>query len=170
MHQPSQPLDRVEMWAVGRNDMQFDPAVRSCQPGCHQFRVMVSGIVQISMNVAHAWVNRLGRHQQHDRAQGIHSLHIFHDGLTGFQVDGAVDVQPVPSAALFHRDRRILRSSATNRAHGVGRMRRIDEDHRFISGELVHAGLVLLDETGLLHRIQLAGYRFRLAVFHAKPV
>ena len=27
MHQPPQPLDRVEMWAVGRNEMQFDPAV-----------------------------------------------------------------------------------------------------------------------------------------------
>ena len=53
MHQTTQPLDRVAMWAVDRDEMEFDPAGWPCQPSLHQFRVMVSGIVQINVNTRH---------------------------------------------------------------------------------------------------------------------
>ena len=134
VHQPPQTFDRVEVRTVSWDEMQPDPAARPRQPRLHQFRVMVSGIVQEHVDQPHAWIHRLDRHQQHDGAQGIHRQHILHDGLTGLKVNRAMDVQTVPPAALFHRDRHLFRRPAADRPYSVGWMHRIDEDHRFIGG------------------------------------
>jgi hypothetical protein len=87
-------IDMVAAWAVDRR-----------QPSLNQFRVMVSGIVQEDVDKPHARIHRLDRHQQQDRAQGIHRQHIFHDGLAGLKIDCTMDVEAVPSVAMFHRDR-----------------------------------------------------------------
>src|SRR3954451_7365926 len=91
------------MWTVRRNEMQLYAAAGLRQPCLHQFRVMVPGIIKKDMNEPHARIHRLGRRQQRDRTDGIHRRHIVHDGLTGLEIDHAMDVQPVPPAALFNR-------------------------------------------------------------------
>ena len=58
-----------------------------------------------------------------------------HDGLAVLEdQDRAMDIQAVPPAALFHRDRHLFRRPATDGTNRVGRMHRIREDHRFIGG------------------------------------
>jgi hypothetical protein len=49
-------------------------------------------------------------------------------------------------------------------------MHGIREDHRFVSLDPVHQGLVGLDERRLFRRIQLAGDGFWLAVLHVQPM
>jgi hypothetical protein len=82
----------------------------------------------------HARIHRLDCHQQHDCTQGIHRQHILHDGLTGLEIDRAMDVQTVPPAALFHRDRQLFRRPASNRPNRMGWMRGINKNHRLIGG------------------------------------
>src|ERR1700677_4768136 len=77
--------------------MQLDPAFRPGQPGLHQFRVVVSGIIQEEdVDKAYARIPGLNRHQQHDGADGVHRLDVVHDGLAGLEINRAVDVQTVP--------------------------------------------------------------------------
>ena len=53
----------------------------------------------------------------------------------GLKIHRAMDVQAVPPAAQFHRDRHPFRRPATDaRTNRVGWMHRIHEDHRFIGG------------------------------------
>ena len=65
-----------------------------------------------------------------------------------------MNVQTVPSAALFHRDRHFFWRPATDGPNRVGWMRTISEDYRFIGG--VHQGLIPIDECRLFPRVQLA--------------
>ena len=125
------------MRTVRRNEVPFDPPARQRQPRLHQFRVMVSGIIQKNMDPSHARIHHLDRHQPPDCAEGIDRQHIFHDGLAGLQVDRAMDIEAVPPAALFHCDRQLFRRPATNRPHRVSGMHRVSEDHRLIGGKLV---------------------------------
>ena len=122
------------MRAIGRNETKPDPAAGPRQPGLNQFRVVVSGVIQKDVNEPHAGIHGLDRRQQHDRAQGIHRQNIFHDGLTRFQVDGAVNVQAIPPTALFHRYGHVFRRPAANRTDRVGWMHRVREDRRLVSG------------------------------------
>src|SRR3954452_12100115 len=46
VHQPPKTLDRVQMRAVGRNEMEPDPPARQGQPVLNRPGVMVAGIVQ----------------------------------------------------------------------------------------------------------------------------
>ena len=60
-----------------------------------------------------------------------------------------MNVETVPPAALFHRDRHRFRRPATNRPYRMGWMHRIRKDHRFIAGkvvELVENAVELDDE------------------------
>jgi len=135
------------MRAVGGDEVQFDPASRTRQPGLDQFRVMVSGIIQSAfgqreltrpnavqkdVDCPDAGILCLDRHQQHDRTQGVDRQHIFHDGLTGLKVDGAMNIQTMTSTALFDSDGRLFRRPAAHRPYSMGRMHRIREDHDLI--------------------------------------
>jgi group II intron reverse transcriptase/maturase len=147
---------------------RLDPAAGHRQPSLHQFRVMVAGIIKEDVDEPHARIHRLDRRQQHDRAESVHRQHIFHNGLAGFEVDRAMDVQTVSSAALFDRNGNVFRSPAPNGPHRVGRMHGISD--RFIGVHPVQQGLVSLDEGRLFRRVQLAGDGFRLAVLHLQPM
>jgi hypothetical protein len=96
-----------------------------------------------------ARILRLDRHQQHDRTQGVDRQHIFHDGLTGLKVDGAMNIQTVPPTALFDSDGRLFRRPTANGPYlcvslasakltetrdCMGRMHRIREDHDLVGG------------------------------------
>jgi hypothetical protein len=122
------------VWAVGRDELRFDPAAGPRQQLLDQFCAKVSGIVQKDVDQSHAWIHRLDRHRQHGRTQCVHHQHILHDGLAGLQIDRAVDVQLILSAALFHRDQHLFRCPAPDRLNCAGGMRGINKNHRFIGG------------------------------------
>jgi hypothetical protein len=87
------------MRAVGGDEVQFDPTSRPRQ----------QGLGPISHDGTGHYSKRRGgldRDQQHDRTQGVDRQNIFHDGLTGFEVDGAMKIQTVPPTALFDSDGR----------------------------------------------------------------
>src|SRR6202030_4175595 len=63
VHQAPKPLDRIQMRAIGGNEVEVYPALRSCQPSLHQFGVVVAGIVQKQMDQPLAWIHRLDRDQ-----------------------------------------------------------------------------------------------------------
>ena len=92
--------------------------------------------------------HRLDRHQQHDRAHGVHRQHVAHGGLAGLEVDRAVNVQAVLTTALAPLPPAL--SSVPNSRPGApawGRMHRITgNDHHFIGGKLVQQAFILLDE------------------------
>ena len=96
--------------------------------------------------------------------------HIEHACLPVLQVDGAMDVQPLPPAALPDRDRNILRRPAADRAHRMRRMHRVSKQDRLVGLQLVEQRFILLNESRLLLRVQLARDRLRFAVFHAESV
>src|SRR5215468_3312007 len=97
------------MRAVGGDKMQLDAAPGLGQPPLYELGVMISSVVQEYMDQPLTRIHRLDRHQQHDRAEGIHRHHLQHPGVAGLQIDRAVDVQPIPPAGLRDRDRHRLR-------------------------------------------------------------
>lgn len=46
MHHPPEPFDRVEMGAIGRDEVQRDPMAVARQPFAHEVGVMVTGVVK----------------------------------------------------------------------------------------------------------------------------
>ena len=46
VHDAPEPLDRIEMRAIARNEMQPDPAIRPRQPFLHQLGVMIARVVE----------------------------------------------------------------------------------------------------------------------------
>ena len=88
MHQSPQALDRMKVRAVTRNVMNPDLAPRSCQPFLNEQGMVVLG--------------------ECDRAQGINRRRFDHAGCTRFQIDGAVNVEPLPPAGLFKRNLCVL--------------------------------------------------------------
>ncbi len=115
--------------------MELDPAPRPRQPLLHEPRMVVAGIVEKDVDQAFAGIHQHDRHQQRDRAQGIDRRHVDHAGGAGFQVDGAVNVEPLPAAGLFNRDFGVLRRPAAGRPRLVRRMHGIGEQHGFIIAE-----------------------------------
>lgn len=98
VHQPPEALDRVEMRAVGGDETQLDPALRPVQPSLHQPRMMATGIVHEQVDQPLVWIHRLDRDQQHDGVGRIHRCRLQHAGLTGLQVNGAVNLQALTAA------------------------------------------------------------------------
>jgi hypothetical protein len=59
VHDAPEPLDRIEMRAIGRNEMQLDPAAGPRQPFRHQFGVMIARIVEKDMEERHQRIDFL---------------------------------------------------------------------------------------------------------------
>ena len=95
---------------------------------------------------------------------------VWHDGLAGFKIDRAVDIQTVPPTTLLYRKGHLFGRPAANRPDRVGGMHRVGEDHRFIGEDPVHQSVVFLDKRRLLRRVELAGDRGGLAMFHAQTM
>src|SRR5271165_503880 len=95
VHHLPKPFDRVEMRAVGRHEMQDDAPPRLLHPILDDFGVVVAGVVEEDVDAAHRRIGALQRFKQSDRARRVDGLNIHDAGLSGLQVDGAVQVQPV---------------------------------------------------------------------------
>src|SRR5271166_4340914 len=158
------------MGAIGRNEVELDPAPRPCQPSLHQLGVVVAGIVHKQMDQPLARIHRLDRPQQHDHADCIHRRRLDHTGLAGFEINRTVNVQTLPAAGLRHRKLRVFRRPAPHRPHGMRRMHRIAEQDRFIITDVFQQVIVTLDKSSLLVGVQLGRHRFRLAMLHLQPM
>jgi hypothetical protein len=100
--------------------VQFDQAARLRQPRLHQFRVMVSGIVQEDV------IERMPGYIASELAAFTTSTSSTRV-LPTIKIDGDVDVQ-FPPAALRDRHRDVLRcpaaDSSRSRARGIRTLRR----------------------------------------------
>jgi hypothetical protein len=90
-----------EMRAIGRDEMQFDPAPGS---GKHQLGVMIARVVKKDMDVRQHRKERLDRFQESDRRVGVDGYDLDHPGLPGREVDRAVNIDPLAPARLFDSD------------------------------------------------------------------
>ena len=63
VHEAPQPLDRIEMRAIGRDEMQLDPAPGSSKPFLHQPGVMIARVVKKDMDERQQRIERLNRFQ-----------------------------------------------------------------------------------------------------------
>ena len=88
--------------------------------------------------------------------------------LAGFQIDGAVDIEPVTARRLLHREGDVLASPAAGRPHLMGRMNRIDEGDGLIDAHRVEQVLVFVDEGLLFGVVEAARHGLRLAIVEAQ--
>ena len=50
VHDAPEPLNRVQMRAIGRDEMQLDPTIGDSEPLAHKLGVMIAGIVEEDMD------------------------------------------------------------------------------------------------------------------------
>ena len=98
---------------------------------------MVSGIVDKQMDFSLLRIQRLNRRQERNRADGINGQNLQHAASARFQINRAVDIEPVASAVLLDDKRRFFRSPTADRAHAMRRMHRVAKQHRFIIRQAV---------------------------------
>src|SRR5258708_23219300 len=89
------------MRAIGRNEMQLDPAPRSSKPFLHQSGVVIARVVKKDMDEHQQRIERLDRFQEPDRRHGVDGYDLDHPGLSGREVDRAVNIDPIAPARLF---------------------------------------------------------------------
>ncbi len=78
-----------------------------------------------------------------DEAQRVDLLDGEDLRLAGFQIDGAVDVEPLTAGRLLDGDRDIPASPAAGRPDLMGRMNRIDESDGLVGAHRVEQVLVI---------------------------
>src|ERR1700677_4716925 len=67
VHHAPEPLDRVQVRAVGGEEVQLDPASGPRQPFADEFGVMIACVVEEYVDVRHHGVQHFQRFQQSDR-------------------------------------------------------------------------------------------------------
>src|SRR5271157_5047504 len=101
------PTVRIsEMRTVGRHEMQDDAPARLLQPVLDGSGMMVAGVIEEDVDAAHRRIGPLQRGEQVDGALRVDGLDFLDAGLSGLQVDRAVQVQPL--APGRHIDRATL--------------------------------------------------------------
>jgi len=95
--------------------MELDPAIGPGQPFLHQSRMVIFGVIQKDVNELFGGIHRHNRDEERNRALRIDGQRLDHARASRLQVKGAVDVEPVPSAVLFHRNLRLFRRPATQK-------------------------------------------------------
>ena len=71
VHEAPQPLDRIEMRTIGRDEMQLDPAAGSSKPFLHELGVMIARVVEKDMDERQHRIKQLDRFQEPDRRDGV---------------------------------------------------------------------------------------------------
>jgi hypothetical protein len=84
--------------------MQLDPAPGPGEPFLHQLGVMIARVVKKDMDVRQHRKERLDRFQEPDRRDGVDGYDLDHPGLSGREVDRAVNIDPLAPARLFDSD------------------------------------------------------------------
>src|SRR3974390_1468373 len=158
------------MGTVGRKEVQHDFAARCRQPLFDNIGMVIAGVVEKDVNEPHRAMRALDLAQELDQTRRADVLNHDNAGLAGFEIDGAVDIEPLASRRLLDGNRGALASPATNRSDLVGRMNRIDEDNSFVGAHRVEQVLVFVDEGLLSGVVEAARHGLRLAIAEAKTV
>ena len=72
VHDAPQPLDRVQVRAIGWNEMQPDPAVGPGKPVLHELGVMIARVVKENMDERQHRIEGLDQFQKPDRGKSAH--------------------------------------------------------------------------------------------------
>jgi len=91
-------------------------------------------------------------------------------GPACLQIDGAVDVQPIPTRGLLHGDGDALGSPASDWPDLMSRMDGVDEDDRLVAVHRVEQVLVTVNESLLLGVVEAARHGVRLAIVKAQTM
>ena len=104
VHQGPQPFDGIEMGTVGRKEVQHDFAPGLGKPLFDDVGLVIAGVVDEDVDEAHRGMRAFDLAQQLDEAQRVDCLDGENLRLAGFQIDGAVDIEPVTARRLLHRE------------------------------------------------------------------
>ena len=88
-----------------------------------------------------------------------------HPGLSGLQVDRAMDVDALTSARLFDRQVVLFGRPAADRPCRMGRMHRVREQHGLVVAQGIHQLFIARDESLLLLFVELARDDVWLVIF-----
>src|SRR5665811_630616 len=100
------------MRAIGRDEMQLDPAPGPGEPFLHQLGVVIARVVKKDMDEHQQRIERLDRFQEPDRRDGVDGYDLDHPGLSGREVDRAVNIDPLAPARLLDRELLLARRPA----------------------------------------------------------
>src|SRR5450631_4280277 len=79
------------MRAIGRDEVQLYSPPRLSEPFPHDLRVMIACVVEKDMDEDQHRIERLDRFQKPDRRGGVDGFDLDHSGLTGLEIDRAMD-------------------------------------------------------------------------------
>src|SRR5713101_6087426 len=158
------------MRAIGRNEMQLDPAAGPGEPLLHQLSVMIARIVKEDMDERQHRIERLDRFQESDGRGGIDGFDIDHPGLPGLEVDRTVDIDPLTPARLFDRELLLRWRPAADWPRRMGRMHRVHKQHGLVVAQGIQELVMALDESLLLRYVELARNDIRLVIFEPQPM
>src|SRR3989304_7510820 len=108
------------MRAIGRNEMQFDPAPGSSKPFLDELGVMIARVFEKDMDERQRRIERFDRSQKIDRRGGVDGFDLDHPSLPGLEVDRAVNIDPLTPAGLFDRELLLLWRPAAGRPRRMG--------------------------------------------------
>src|SRR5580658_7723588 len=89
-------------------------------------------VVKKDMDEHQQRIERLDRFQEPDRRDGVDGYDLDHPGLSGREVDRAVNIDPIATARLFDRELLLFWCPAAGRPRRMGRMHRVREQHGLV--------------------------------------
>src|ERR1039457_4425617 len=109
------------MRAIGRDEVQLYSPPRLSEPFPHDLRVMIACVVEKDMDEDQHRIERLDRFQKPDRRGGVDGFDLDHSGLTGLEIDRAMDVDALaPTRLLVARFSWLGAQQPAGRAAWVG--------------------------------------------------
>ena len=150
--------------------MQLDPAPRLRQPFPHDLGVMITRVVQKNMDQREQRIERFDRLQQLDRRNCVDGFDFDHPGLSGLEIDGAVNVDALTPARLLNRELVLFGRPAADRPRRMGRMHRVGEQHGLVGTQGIHQVFIARNESALLLFVELARDDVRLVIFKTQPM
>ena len=91
--------------------MQLYSPPRLSEPFPHDLRVMIACVVEKDMDEDQHRIERLDRIQKPDRRGGVDGFDLDHSGLTGLEIDRAMDVDAL-APIRFHSQQFFMRQSS----------------------------------------------------------
>src|SRR5450756_454711 len=131
---------------------------------------MITRVVQENMDERQHRIERLDRLEQPDRRCGVDGQGLDHPGLTGLQIDRAVNVDALTPARLLDRELLLAGRPAAGGPRGMGWMYRVREQHGFVVRQGIQEIIVALDERLLLLFVELARNDTRLVILQPQTM
>src|SRR5476649_2876315 len=158
------------MRAIGWDEVQLDASSRQGYPFPHELGVMITRVVQENMDERQHRIECLDRLQEPDGRGGVDGQDLDHPGLTGLQIDRAVNVDALTPARLLDREFLLARRPAAGRSRGMGWMYRVREQHGFVFRQGIQEIIVAPDERLLLLFVELARNDTRLVILQPQTM